>query len=56
MAHKVFALIGIGAPGALPVQELSAVAELATGLLNKALEAFAQPDLAAAVAVSKKTD
>jgi phosphate transport system protein len=54
MAHKVLGLIGVGSPGALPVQELSVAAKLATGLLSKALEAFAQHDLAAAVAVIKE--
>jgi phosphate transport system protein len=53
MAHKVLALIGSGVLGILPVQELSVVAELATGLLSKALEAFAQLDQTAAVAVMK---
>ncbi|MFZ2124072.1 MAG: phosphate signaling complex protein PhoU [Rhodoferax sp.] len=54
MAHKVLAFIGRGAPGALPLQKLSAAAKLKTDLLNRALKAFAQLDLPAAVAVIKE--
>jgi phosphate transport system protein len=54
MAHKVLTLIGGDARGALPFQELSVVARLTTGLLGKALEAFTQLDLTAAVAVIKE--
>jgi phosphate transport system protein len=53
MARKVLKLIGSGASGSLPLKELSVAAKLATGLLGKALEAFAQLDLAAAVDVIK---
>jgi phosphate transport system protein len=53
IAHKVLALIGGGAPGSLPLLEFSLVVEFATGLLSKALEAFAQHDLAGAIAVMK---
>jgi phosphate transport system protein len=56
MAHKVLALIGRGAPGDLPSQRLSAAAKLTTDLLTNALEAFAQLDLAAAVAVIKENE
>jgi phosphate transport system protein len=53
MAHRVLTLIDRGARGAWPTQELSVLARLTTGLLGTALEAFAQLDLAAAVAVIK---
>lgn len=56
MAHKVLAFIGRGAPGALPLQKLSTAAKLTTDLLSHALEAFAQLDLAAAVAVIKENE
>lgn len=54
MAHRVLTLIDRGTRGAWPTQELSVLAKLTTGLLGTALEAFAQLDLAAAVAVIKE--
>lgn len=51
MAHRVLTLIESGVRGVLPSQELSVVAKVTTDLLGKALEAFAQLDLDAAVAV-----
>jgi phosphate transport system protein len=54
MAHKVLTMIDGSARGALPSQELSVLARLTTELLAKALEAFAQLDLVAAVAVMKE--
>lgn len=54
MAHKVLTLIDGNTRGTLPSQELSVVARLTTELLGKALDAFAQLDPAAAVAVMKE--
>lgn len=56
MAHRVLTLIHGAASYGLPSQELSVAAEFATGQLRKALGAFTQLDLAAAVAVMKKDD
>ena len=54
MANKVLALIDRGTPGTLPLHKLSAAAKLTTDLLGNALQAFAQLDLTAAVAVIKE--
>jgi phosphate transport system protein len=54
MAHKVLTLIGSGARGSVPVQELFVVAKMTTGILDKALDAFAHLDQAAAVIVLKE--
>ena len=56
IARMVRSIIQSGAPRALPSRELRVAADLASGLVNKALDAFARLDVAAAVAILKEDD
>jgi len=56
IARMVRSIIQSGAPRSLPSLELRVAADLASGLLNKALDAFARLDVAAAVAILKEDD
>lgn len=56
IARMVRSIIQSGSPRALPSLELRVAADLASGLLNKALDAFARLDVAAAVAILKEDD
>ena len=56
IARMVKSIIDRGAPRALPSSELRVAADLASGLLRKALDAFARLDTAAAVAILKEDD
>ena len=56
IARMVRSIITSGAPRSLPSLELRVAADLASGLLNKALDAFARLDVNAAVAILKEDD
>jgi phosphate transport system protein len=56
IARMVRSIIGSGAPRSLPSLELRVAADLASGLLRKALDAFARLDTAAAVSILKEDD
>lgn len=56
IARMVRSIIQSGSPRALPSLELRVAADLASGLLNKALDAFARLDVTAAVAILKEDD
>lgn len=56
IARMVRSIIQSGAPRSLPSLELRVAADLASGLLNKALDAFARLDVAAAVSILKEDD
>lgn len=56
IARMVRSIVESGAARALPSSELQVAAELASGLLRKALDAFARLDTAAAVAILKEDD
>ena len=56
IARMVRSIIKSGAPRSLPSMELRVAADLASGLLNKALDAFARLDVSAAVAILKEDD
>ncbi len=56
IARMVRSIIHSGKPRALPSLELRVAADLASGLLNKALDAFARLDINAAVAILKEDD
>lgn len=57
IARMVLSIIGSGTPPrALPAAELRVAADLASGLLRKALDAFARLDTAAAVSILKEDD
>jgi phosphate transport system protein len=56
IARMVRSIIQSGAPRSLPSLELRVAADLASGLLNKALDAFARLDVNAAVAILKEDD
>jgi phosphate transport system protein len=56
MARMVKSIIESGAARALPSNELRVAADLASGLLRKALDAFARLDVAAAVSILKDDD
>ncbi len=56
MARMVRSIIESGSARALPSSELRVAADLASGLLRKALDAFARLDTAAAVAILKEDD
>jgi len=56
IARMVRSIIDSGAPRALPSLELRVAADLASGLLNKALDAFARLDVNAAVTILKEDD
>ncbi len=56
MARMVLSIIQSGAPRSLPASDLRMAADLAAGLLRKALDAFARLDTSAAVAILKEDD
>ena len=56
MARMVQSIIQKGAPRSLPTMDLRVAADLASGLLRKALDAFARLDVQAAVAILKEDD
>ena len=56
MARMVRSIIGSGGPRSLPTLELRVAADMASGLLRKALDAFARLDTAAAVSILKEDD
>jgi phosphate transport system protein len=56
IARMVRRIIQSGAPRSLPSLELRVASDLASGLLNKALDAFARLDITAAVAILKEDD
>lgn len=56
MARMVQSIIQSGAPRSLPTMDLRVAADLASGLLRKALDAFARLDVQAAVAILKEDD
>ena len=56
MARMVRSIIESGAARALPSSDLRVAAELASGLLRKALDAFARLDTRAALAILKEDD
>ena len=56
IARMVRSIIQSGSPRSLPSLELRVAADLASGLLNKALDAFARLDITAAVAILKEDD
>jgi len=56
IARMVCSIIQSGSPRSLPSLELRVAADLASGLLNKALDAFARLDVNAAVAILKEDD
>ncbi len=56
ISRMVRSIIQSGAPRSLPSLELRVASDLASGLLNKALDAFARLDVNAAVAILKEDD
>ncbi|MGH8830287.1 MAG: phosphate signaling complex protein PhoU, partial [Polaromonas sp.] len=56
IARMVKSIIESGSARALPSSDLRIAAELASGLLRKALDAFARLDTAAAVSILKEDD
>ena len=56
IARIVRSIIGSGAPRSLPALELRVASDLASGLLHKALDAFARLDTQAALAILKEDD
>ncbi len=56
IARMVLSIIKSGKPRSLPFSELRLEADLASGLLRKALDAFARLDTEAAVAILKEDD
>jgi phosphate transport system protein len=56
IARMVVSIINDGAPRALPSLELRVAADLASGLLRKALDAFARLDVEAALSILKEDD
>ncbi len=56
IARMVISIINDGAPRSLPSLELRVAAELASGLLRKALDAFARLDVEAALSILKEDD
>ena len=56
IARMVRSILQSGSPRSLPSRELRVAADLASGLLNKALDAFARLDTVAAVAILKEDD
>jgi phosphate transport system protein len=56
IARMVKSIIGSGAARQLPASELRVAADLASGLLRKALDAFARLDASAALAILKEDD
>ncbi len=56
MARMVRSIIASGAPRSLPSSDLRVAADLASGLLRKALDAFARLDTKAALSILKEDD
>ncbi len=56
IARMVNSIIRGGTPRSLPASELRIASDLASGLLRKALDAFARLDTAAAVSILKEDD
>jgi phosphate transport system protein len=56
MARMVLSIIQSGAPRTLPASELRTAADLASGQLRKALDAFARLDTTTAVAILREDD
>ena len=56
IARMVRSIIGSGQARSLPSSDLRVAADLASGLLRKALDAFARLDTAAAVSILKEDD
>jgi len=56
IARMARSIIDAGAPRSLPTVELRYAGELASGLLNKALDAFARLDVNAALSILKEDD
>ncbi len=56
IARMVISIINDGAPRSLPSLELRVAADLASGLLRKALDAFARLDVQAALSILKEDD
>jgi phosphate transport system protein len=56
IARMVKAIVASGAARSLPASELRTAADLASGLLRKALDAFARLDVAAAISILKEDD
>jgi phosphate transport system protein len=56
IARMVRSIIASGAPRTLPSRELAVEADLASALLNKALNAFARLDTVAALSILKEDD
>ena len=56
MARMCLSIIDSGAARALPTSDLRVAADLASGLLRKALDAFARLDTRAALAILKEDD
>jgi phosphate transport system protein len=56
IARMVISIINDGAPRSLPSLELRFAADLASGLLRKALDAFARLDVEAALSILKEDD
>ena len=56
IARMVISIIHDGSPRALPSLELRVAADLASGLLRKALDAFARLDVQAALSILKEDD
>lgn len=56
IARMVCSIIQSGSPRSLPALELRVAADMASGLLRKALDAFARLDTTAAVAILKEDD
>ena len=56
IARMVRSIIDSGAPRSLPSLELRIAADMASALLNKALDAFARLDVNAAVSILKEDD
>ena len=56
MARMVRAIIDSGSSRSLPAHELRVAADMASGLLRKALDAFARLDTTAAVSILKEDD
>lgn len=56
IARMVKSIIGSGSARVLPSTEIRVAAELASGLLRKALDAFARLDTAAALSILKEDD
>jgi phosphate transport system protein len=56
IARMVKSIIGSGSARALPSSELRIAADLASGLLRKALDAFARLDVTEAVSILKEDD